>query len=351
MRSYRFLLLGAVLAAAVAVPAGAQEDTARGVRIGLRYDPGMKPGMLVLPIAGAHGDSIRAILQRDLEYSDRFSVINLSATDAALLEGRAPSGAAASLNYDLFARLGAAGVIRVTATAAGLHVAMYDVARKQVGSVDDFPVASAPLGRDWRHAIHGISDAIEEWITGQRGIAQSRIAFVRGNVVRIIDSDGAEEFSLPAAGEAMSPSWHPNGHLIAYNTFGLESRIVVHDLRTARSRALGAQRNATHITPIFTPDGRSLAYSLSTEQGADLYVMPLGGDAFPGASRSGAARSTRSRHSVRTATVWRSCPTGRDIRRCILWTRTEPTPTSSRRSILATRITARARTGRPMADR
>ena len=281
MRSQSLLLLGSALAALMSVPAFAQVDTARGVRIGLRYDPGVKPGILVLPINGAHGDSIRGIIQRDLDFSDRFSVINLSATDAALFEGRAPSGASVSLNYDLFARLGAAGVIKITPTASGLHVALHDVGRKQVGSVEDFAVSSTPLGRDWRHAIHGISDAIEAWITGQRGIAASRIAFVRGNVVRVVDSDGAEEVSLPVTGEAMSPSWHPNGQLIAYNTFGLESRIVVHDLRTGRSRALGAQRNATHITPIFTPDGRSLAYSLSTEQGADLYVMPLAGDAFP----------------------------------------------------------------------
>ena len=98
MRSPRFLLLGAALAAIVSASASAQEDTARGVRIGLRYDPGIKPGVLVLPITGAHGDSIRTIIQRDLDFSDRFSVISLSATDAALFEGRAPSGAPVALN-------------------------------------------------------------------------------------------------------------------------------------------------------------------------------------------------------------------------------------------------------------
>ena len=93
MRSLRLMLLGAAVAATVSVSASAQVDTARGVRIGLRYDPGVKPGILVLPITGAHGDSVRAIIQRDLDFSDRFSVINLSATDAALFEGRAPTRA------------------------------------------------------------------------------------------------------------------------------------------------------------------------------------------------------------------------------------------------------------------
>lgn len=279
MRRFRAAVL---LLPFLAAPASlAAQEPARGVRIGLRYDPGVKPGVILLPVAGAQGDSIRAIVERDFDHSDRLSVIALSAADAALMEGRAPSGGPIPLNYDLFSRLGAAAVIKITPTGTGVHVALHDVGRKQVATVEDFAIAAPPPGRDWRHAIHGVADAIEEWITGQRGIAQTRIAYIRGHVVRVIDSDGAEEIALPVSGEAMSPAWHPSGTQIAYNTFGLESRIVVHDLRTGRTRAFGTQRNATHVTPVFTPDGRFIAYSLATEQGADLYLMSLTGEAFP----------------------------------------------------------------------
>lgn len=276
---YRFAAALTLLGvASVAVHA---QDTTRGVRIGLRYDPGVKPGILVLPVAGANGDSIRAILERDFDYSDRLAVITLSAADAALLEGRAPSGAPVPMNFELFARLGAAAVIKVTPTATGLHVALHDVQEKKVARVHDFAISETPLSRDWRHEVHGIADTIEEWITTQRGIAQSRIAFVRGNVIRIIDSDGAEEVAIPVSGEAVSPAWHPSGHLIAYSTFGLQSHVYVHDLRTGRTRDLGSQRNTTHVTPTFTPDGRSIVYTLATEQGADIYQRSLDGDAFP----------------------------------------------------------------------
>lgn len=282
MRCSRILVRGAALVAALSLPATVSaQDTARGVRIGLQYDPGMKPGILVLPVTGPQGDSIRGIIHRDFDYSDRLAVITLSAADAALFEGRAPSGGPVPLNFDLFARLGAAAVVKITPTAAGVHVALHDVGRKQVARVEDFAIPAAPMGREWRHGIHGVADAIENWITGQRGIAQTRIAFVDRNVIKIIDSDGAETVSLPEVGESMSPSWHSSGHLIAYHTFGLESRVVVHDLRTGRSRSLGSQRNATPSTPVFTPDGRSLAYALATEQGTDLYVVPLSLDAFP----------------------------------------------------------------------
>src|SRR5690606_38242079 len=55
--------------------AAAQQPTPPGVSIGLEYNTGTKPGVLVLPVTGASGDSIRAILMRDFDYSDRMTVI------------------------------------------------------------------------------------------------------------------------------------------------------------------------------------------------------------------------------------------------------------------------------------
>lgn len=257
----------------------AQVDTARGVRIGLRYNPGSKPGIVVLPIQASAGDSIRAILERDFDYSNRMAVLTLGSNSGALT---APAGGSRQgFNYPVFAKLGAAAIAQVTQTAAGVHVALHDVTRGTVVNVQDFPVTGAPLSRAWRQEIHGIADQIEEWVTGSRGIARSRIAFIRGNVVRFIDSDGQEEHALPVVGAALSPAWHPSGHLLAYNTFGPESRIVIHDLRTDRVRDFGAQRNTTNLTPAFTPDGKAIVYTLSSENGADLYLMPLEGNAFP----------------------------------------------------------------------
>src|SRR5688572_15932565 len=153
----RARILHAVVALAVAVPslAGAQDST-RGVRIGLRYDPSTKPGILVLPVSGSYGDSVRAILERDLDYSDRFSVIALSSSDAQLLRGQSPSGASAPLNFPLLAKLGAAAVVQATPTATGLHVVLHDVGRTQVGTVEDFRLPKPELTREWRQAVHGV---------------------------------------------------------------------------------------------------------------------------------------------------------------------------------------------------
>lgn len=257
------------------------QDTTKGVRIGLRYDPGTRPGIVVLPVSGPYGDSVRAILERDFDFSDRLTVVMPGPGDGGLLAGDRPKGAPVPLNYPVFAKMGAAAVIQATPTPRGLHVTIHDVSAAKVASVDEFALPANAPGPDWRLAVHGIADAVEERITGQRGIAQTRIAFIRGNVVRIVDSDGQNEIALPSVGASMSPAWHPSGTMIAYNTFGPESRIILYDLRTGRMRDFGAQRNTTNITPIFTPDGKSVVYSLSSENGADLYLMPLSGDAFP----------------------------------------------------------------------
>ena len=64
----------ALLAVAWDAPVRAQ-DPQKGVSIGLSYTPGKKTGMLVLPIAGAMGDSMSTMLARDFDYSDRFTVV------------------------------------------------------------------------------------------------------------------------------------------------------------------------------------------------------------------------------------------------------------------------------------
>src|SRR5438270_9691403 len=117
----RFLLFTSVvlLSQLPAPEIGAQDTTHRGVTIGLTYDPSSRPGIAVLPVTGSSGDSIRAILQRDFDYSDRFTLVALDAADPATFRGTSPG---AELNYPLFARLGAAAIVQATVGDGSLHV-------------------------------------------------------------------------------------------------------------------------------------------------------------------------------------------------------------------------------------
>ena len=277
MTLIRFLLTATAAAALLSpLPALHAQDSTRGVTIGLTYDPSVRPGVAVLPVAGATGDSVRAIVQRDLDFSDRFTMITLDAASPVDLRP-GPSG---TLNYPLFARLGAAAVIQITLTPEGAHVAMHDVAKGGVAGVQDFPLPARASGPEWRMAVHGIADEIARWITGQKGIAQTRVAYVVGNAIRLVDSDGADMETVPVLANAMSPGWRSGGSMLVYSTFGTSSRIVTLDLRTGRSHILhSATPHNTNLTPEFTPDGSAIVYSHADENGSDLYLVPVSDDA------------------------------------------------------------------------
>ena len=267
-------LLACGLAAASASPMLAQDTTQRGVRIGLTYQAGSRPGVMVLPIRGAAGDSVRTIIERDLDYGDRVTVL----TGAAAAN---PAGGSA-INYRLMSQLGAAAIVQATVTATGLHVAVHDVANQSVLQVEDFPLPSNSGSSAWRSAVHAVSDRIEQWLTGTLGIANTKILFVRSGRIYSIDSDGANETAVTEAGPALSPAWHPSGQHIAYSVMGERgTQVYIRDLRTGQARRLVATPGGLNITPAFSPDGRTLVYAHGMDEGTDL-VMAQAFETTPG---------------------------------------------------------------------
>jgi TolB protein len=262
----------AVMLGVVLPPSLSAQDPPQGVRIGLTYAAGVKPGIIVLPVEPATpGDSVRAILERDFDFGDRLTVISL---DTATLRGLGPR--AGRVNYALFARLGAAAIVLAQPVASGYRVTVHDVAAGRVLQTEQFPVLPARHSPDWRMAVHGIADEIERWLLGRRGIAQTRIVFSRGGVIHVIDSDGANTRRLPSTGFAMSPAWHPDGDLIAYSSMtDAGTRIVLQNMRDNTRRTLRATTSSLNISPTFSPDGRYVLYATGRESGTDLVATPL----------------------------------------------------------------------------
>jgi TolB protein len=256
----------ALLTAATAVDA---QERQPGVSIGLQYRVGQKSTLLVLPITGPAGDSVAAMLTRDLDYSDRFTMVASSAVPPV-------TGA---LNYGLVSRLGVDGVVQVVLRpTGGLRVQLHDVGKKSVVQEREVPLPAPVLSAAWRMAVHGVADFVEEWIVGQRGIAQTRIAFTRGGRVWVVDSDGANVTPVTASG--MSPQWLPSGRGLVYSVLdGTRNPIMTTDLATGTQRILVAAAGVEHTTPAVSPDGRLLVYARGTDVGTDLYAQLLEGGA------------------------------------------------------------------------
>ena len=276
MMRARFVSLVAIgCALGLAHLARAQDTTvAPGVRLGLNYDPGTKPGVIVLPVQDQYGDdSLRIIIQRDLDYSDRMNVIAL---DDETLSGLTPA-AGEKINFGLVGKFGAALLVRMTPTSQGMHVAAYDVGRGQLLQSEHFLFDRRD--RDWRFAVHGISDQIEQWVFGKRGIAQTRIAYVNDGMLRIVDSDGAETRSITTGRGALSPAWSPTGESVVYTVLGNNGTQVEElDVRRGGTRRISQIRAGLNITPIYQPDGSGILYAQGTGNGTDLIFAGFDGD-------------------------------------------------------------------------
>ena len=247
----------------------AQDTTGRGVRIGLSYDPGSKPGVIVLPVAGPLGDSLLAIVARDLDLGDRIAVISL---DASALRTASRSGAP---NWSLLAGLRAAAAVQLTPTSSGIHLAVYNVATKQTALVRDYLVPPASGTRGWRALVHGISDDLEESLTGTRGIARTRILFERGRRLWAVDSDGEQVVAITDGATPLSGAWSPNGTQVVYSTL-IPSAIVTQDLASGRTRTV-ASGAGVYISPVFSPDGSSIVYAHGVDEGVELFVAGTNG--------------------------------------------------------------------------
>ena len=258
------------LVGASSVLAAQDTSTTPGVRLGLNYQTGVKPGVIVLPVVDDDVDSIRTIVQRDLDYSDRINVIDL---DRETLSGMVPPPGQ-KFNFPLFAKFGAAVVVRMTPTTQGLHVAAYDVEHGQLLQSEHFLFDRRD--RDWRFALHGISDQIEEWMFGKRGIAATRIAYVINGELRIVDSDGAETRAITTGRGALSPAWSPSGESVVFTVLGnTGTQVQELDVKTGKTRRISQIRAGLNITPVYQPNGNAILYARGTGNGTDLVLAAL----------------------------------------------------------------------------
>ncbi|HSD30724.1 MAG TPA: hypothetical protein VLB49_02355 [Gemmatimonadales bacterium] len=278
----RLLFVVAVLSAAPTIRLSAQDTSAidRGVRIGIVYRPGVRPGVVVLPGSQAGLDSVRAIITRDLDYSDRFEVITLPGTDATSLGPAQPPAAATrtapGLNYPLYRALGADFAIEARRVGDTTVVVAHDVTAGGIRRAFR-QVLPAPGHSGFRLAVHRVADQILQATLGAPGIAATRVLFVRDGKVYTIDQDGADIGLVSSSDhQAMSPAWARNGRQFSYMEFSEgHGQLFVQDVATHRRVSVVTTGKSLDFTPAFSPDGKTLAFSRATEEGTDVYTVNM----------------------------------------------------------------------------
>ena len=251
-----------------------------GVQLTLGYDAMTRPGLALKPLDERFGGAdilgqVEDILGTDLLYSDRFELVS------ELPESLAAEG----VNYAFWDQLNTTWVVAGQVTGEGvgytLSVEVHDVvyAREKGRASFSVPPADDP---GFRMAIHRAADWVVEEITGEPGMAASRVVFPQRGADGIqdlwaVDADGANLTRLTRLGAmALSPSWAPDGSRIAFTADrGDVWRIYELDLATGTERAVDVGRNGLFLTPEYSPDGRKLSFSILSGGRSGIYTYDL----------------------------------------------------------------------------
>ncbi|HWH04322.1 MAG TPA: hypothetical protein VN674_11555 [Gemmatimonadales bacterium] len=276
------LVLGLFLTVFPSTRLVSQDSTIdKGVRIGITYRPGVRPGLVVLPTAPGPLDSVHAIVGRDLDFSDRYEVITLPGGDSldpgpsVVATGHTAAKSVTGLNYSLYQALGADFAVQFRMTGDSVLLLLHDVA---AGAVRRTFSARLPAPGDpaYRMVIHRLADQAVQASLGAPGTSATRILFVKDKHVWSVDQDGANLHLVSSATkEALSPAWSQDGRKIAYMEFnGGHGQINLLDLATGkRSVVYGSNGKYSDFTPTFSPDGKTIAFSRATEEGTDLWTV------------------------------------------------------------------------------
>ena len=246
----RTLLIGALL---LATGHGLlAQDTTR-VELKLLYgNPKLRPALVVLPAPGL--DSVRAIVERDLDFSDRFELIPLP--------GPMEAPGANGVNWAPYRAMNVVLAVDLQRSGDRVLVRLWGVTSGQIQQQTTMPVDVAGTG-DGRLGIHLMSDEIVRWTSGSPGIAATRVLYISDNRVWRVDSDGYGNTALTqAARTAYSPAWAPDGKRFAFTEYQEGKWVIVLQTFASGTRTIFPTTATTvNITPAFSPDGTKLAFS------------------------------------------------------------------------------------------
>jgi len=263
------------------------------VAVVISGDPGTPPRYAVpdflalSPDAAEAGKTIGQVLWDDLNFEREFYLIPRDTY------GSIPAARSAEdVPFASWRELGADAVIFGTVQRTGndvrVQVRLFNVRTRQSVFAKEYSGSAA----NPRLYAHTISDEIHQQQRGMRGVARTKLAFVSdrnkqrldGTVenrevkeIYVTDYDGANQRRLTVSRQLnVTPSWSPDARALAYTTYRpipdiFVSRIYEGVLQNP-TKGVG-----TNYLPVFSPDGKQIAFMSARDGNPDIYVMNVDG--------------------------------------------------------------------------
>lgn len=298
----------AVLAAPVIRAAVAQSQQPSEVAVVITGDPGTPPRYAVpdfvalTPDAAEAAKTIGQVLWDDLNFEREFYMVPRD-TYGSVPAARTPE----QVPFAAWRELGADGVVFGTVQRSGnelrIQVRLFNVRSRQSVFAKEY-TGSATNPRLYAHTI---SDEIHDQQRGLKGIARTKLAFVSdrngvslaGTVenrqvkeIYISDYDGANQRRVTVSRQLnLNPSWAPDGRALAYTTYRPNPDVFVSFIYQ------GVLQNptkgvGTNYLPVFSPDGKQIAFMSGRDGNPEIYVMNVDGSNLRRLTNHSAAESS-----------------------------------------------------------
>jgi TolB protein len=126
--------------------------------------------------------------------------------------------------------------------------------------------------------LRKLADEVVQQLTGERGIFQTKIAFVTdrtGNKeIALIDVNGRTETMITHNGSInISPDWHPDGRSLLYTCFQRRNPDLYQVFLSTGSSLLLSAVPGPNATPAWSPDGRRIALMMRGENNTEIYLL------------------------------------------------------------------------------
>jgi len=136
---------------------------------------------------------------------------------------------------------------------------------------------------NYRYLAHEASDEIVRRITGEIGIARSKIAFVNDSTgfkeLYVIDYDGYNLRRLTKDSKInILPKWSPDGRQIIYTSYLYNNPDLFVLNLAANKRNVVSKYQGLNVAGSFSPDGKKILLTLSRGGYPNLYMINTSGE-------------------------------------------------------------------------
>jgi len=216
------------------------------------------------------------ILENDLKLSEHFDLIDRSVfKEIAVLERTRKT-----VDYDRWNQMGAQWLLKTEYkinpldNSFNVTFRLYETATKRFLLGKRYTSTKKFL----RKIIHRFADEIVLQLTGKRGIAGTRIAFLSAKngskEVYTVDFDGnglrkiTDENSI-----ILTPAWSPDGGWIVYTSYAARNPDLVMISASGSKRRTLLKLPGLNAAPAWSPNGQRIAMVLSKDRNSEIYVL------------------------------------------------------------------------------